>query len=301
MTGMERRTVDVGGASLEVFLAGSGEPWLCTTHPYGVNGLGLDEGSLTDALARVGRTVVVNPRGAGGSTAGDDPDELTMAQLVADLERVRGALTGGEPWVFAGTSMGGFVGLLYALGQPTALRVLIVNGSAPSWRYIEEPDCGYNPANERGAAMRATLARMREPGAGPEVARDWGRQIMELSIHRRDVLERYLARGSLGISPRRLARVVQEVRGVDANGRPRGTPYDVTDRLDEILVPTLITCGRHDPQCPIHQSELIHAGIRGSRIVTFEDSGHFPFFEEGERYRKAVGTFVREALAPARS
>jgi proline-specific peptidase len=67
--------------------------------------------------------------------------------------------------------------------------------------------------------------------------------------------------------------------------------WDITHRLAEIDVPTLITAGSHDEFTPV-QAEALHAGIRGSELVTFEDASHMQFVEEAERYRKLVAGFL---------
>jgi len=46
--------------------------------------------------------------------------------------------------------------------------------------------------------------------------------------------------------------------------------------------------GRHDFFCPPSQAARLHRGIRGSEMVVFERSGHYPFIEEADAFRSAV-------------
>ena len=73
-------------------------------------------------------------------------------------------------------------------------------------------------------------------------------------------------------------------------------PFDVTDRLGEIRVPTLILAGRKDFVCSVRWAEAIHAGIAGSRLVVLERSGHMLHVEEPEAYAGAI----RELLEKSR-
>jgi len=67
--------------------------------------------------------------------------------------------------------------------------------------------------------------------------------------------------------------------------------WDITGRLGEIDVPTLITAGGHDEFTPV-QAEALHAGIPGSELVTFENASHMQFVEEPERYHELVADFL---------
>jgi proline-specific peptidase len=67
--------------------------------------------------------------------------------------------------------------------------------------------------------------------------------------------------------------------------------WDISDRLGEIGVPTLITAGAHDEFTPV-QAEALHAGIPASELVTFENASHMQFVEEPERYRELVAGFL---------
>ena len=67
--------------------------------------------------------------------------------------------------------------------------------------------------------------------------------------------------------------------------------WDVTSRLEEIHVPTLVLCGRFDEATP-NMAETMHRGIPGSEMVIFENSAHFPHLEETERYLQVVGGFI---------
>jgi pimeloyl-ACP methyl ester carboxylesterase len=70
---------------------------------------------------------------------------------------------------------------------------------------------------------------------------------------------------------------------------------DYCPRLGSIRIPTLILCGRHDPQHPPTSSEEPAAGIRDSRAAWFERSGHFPFIEESDAFWPVVGNFLSAA------
>ena len=67
--------------------------------------------------------------------------------------------------------------------------------------------------------------------------------------------------------------------------------WDITSRLGEIRVPTLVIGGRFDEATPTI-TETIHQGISGSEWVIFENSAHFPHIEETELYLQVLGKFL---------
>jgi proline iminopeptidase len=71
---------------------------------------------------------------------------------------------------------------------------------------------------------------------------------------------------------------------------------DLTDRLPEVAVPTLFTCGRHDLTRP-EETTRFHRLVPGSELVVFEGSSHNPHLEEPERYLAVVRDFLRRAEA----
>ena len=70
--------------------------------------------------------------------------------------------------------------------------------------------------------------------------------------------------------------------------------WDVTDRLAEVSVPTLVTGGRHDEARPEHLAVLA-SGIDGAELVIFEQSAHLAFVEEPERYLSVIAGFLAGA------
>jgi proline-specific peptidase len=69
--------------------------------------------------------------------------------------------------------------------------------------------------------------------------------------------------------------------------------WDITARLPEITVPTLLLSGRYDEATPL-MVETIHRSIPGSEWVLFEKSSHMPHVEETERYVQVLDTFFRQ-------
>jgi proline iminopeptidase len=67
--------------------------------------------------------------------------------------------------------------------------------------------------------------------------------------------------------------------------------WDVSDQLPKISVPTLVTCGKYDEVSP-KEAVRIHRGIRGSKLVVFENSSHLAMWEEREKYIRVLGKFL---------
>jgi pimeloyl-ACP methyl ester carboxylesterase len=67
---------------------------------------------------------------------------------------------------------------------------------------------------------------------------------------------------------------------------------DYQARLGEIRAPTWVGVGRYDPQTPVPCGEELAQGISGARLIIFERSGHYPFIEEREQFKLALGEFL---------
>ncbi|MEH7462185.1 hypothetical protein V7166_08860 [Bacillus thuringiensis] len=67
--------------------------------------------------------------------------------------------------------------------------------------------------------------------------------------------------------------------------------FDVSEQLANVTTKTLILCGQHDVQCPIASSLQIHKGIRDSSFIPFENSNHYTFLEEQEKFSSVITAF----------
>jgi len=67
--------------------------------------------------------------------------------------------------------------------------------------------------------------------------------------------------------------------------------WDATSQLHKIRVPTLVMGGRYDEVSP-KVARSIHKGIKRSKLVTFRNSSHLPFWEEREKFMGVVRRFL---------
>jgi len=83
------------------------------------------------------------------------------------------------------------------------------------------------------------------------------------------------------------------IRGANAADRQleASRDYDVTDRLGEIHVPTLILHGKGDKLAPYPLAEAMHAGIKGSRMIAFP-GGHIFFIWRQKEFLDAICDFL---------
>lgn len=70
--------------------------------------------------------------------------------------------------------------------------------------------------------------------------------------------------------------------------------YDIKDQLKQILVPVLVSVGRHDWVTPVECSQVISKEIPNSKLIVYENSGHSPHAEENDKYLSNVRQFINE-------
>ncbi|MDP2721420.1 MAG: alpha/beta hydrolase [Bacteroidales bacterium] len=68
---------------------------------------------------------------------------------------------------------------------------------------------------------------------------------------------------------------------------------DLRPDLEQIAIPTLIMHGKKDKICSFDLAEQMKAGISGSHIVAFENSGHSMFLEETDKFNSELIKFAK--------
>lgn len=206
-------------------------------------------------------------------------DSCTIEQMADDVEALRDYLGLGKVHV-VGNSFGGMWALTYALRHQGSLDKLVLITTSPSYGFYEAAKA---EATRKGTPEQiAAIPRLFEGEIDTaDELRKWWKIVNPLYYYRWD--DKYWE-GEDRARPN-----AELTSHMWRNVMPR---YDVRDRLGEIAVPTLVLGGRHDWVTPYGQSELIAAGIPGSELVIFEESGHLPFVEEQDRFMAVVRPFL---------
>jgi L-proline amide hydrolase len=243
-------------------------------------------------LSRYGRGCVLYDQvGCGNSThLPDAPADFWTVQLfkdeLVDLTRHLGI---ADRYAVVGQSWGGMLGMEHALDHPAGLRGLVVAdspASIPLW--VEE-------ANRLRAdlppAVQETLTRHEADGTtDTQEYEDAVRVFYDRHLCRvpwPDYVERSFAQ--MADDP-----TVYHTMNGPSEFHCIGSlkTWDITDRLHEISVPTLLVSGRYDEATP-HIVEQIHTRIPGAQWRIFEESSHMPHVEEPEDFLETVEDFLR--------
>jgi pimeloyl-ACP methyl ester carboxylesterase len=67
---------------------------------------------------------------------------------------------------------------------------------------------------------------------------------------------------------------------------------DLRDDLSRVNVPTMIFHSTQDKICPIELAEATAVGIKGAKLIRFENSGHGLFYEERVKFNTELMSFV---------
>jgi proline-specific peptidase len=244
-----------------------------------------------EALASTGRRIIFYDQLGSGRSAVTAPHDSSMWSTelyVREVDAVREAL-GLDRVHLLGQSWGGMLAMEYALTQPEGLRGLVIESAPASMiQWVSEAN---HLRQELPREVQATL--LAHEAAGTTDTQEY--QDANIAFMRRHVCR-------VDPFPACLQRTLD---AIDANPEVYHTmngpsefhvvgtlrDWDITERLGEIGVPSLILSGRFDEATPAI-AETVHKGIRGSEWVLFENSSHVCHIEETERCLAVVSEFL---------
>jgi 3-oxoadipate enol-lactonase len=213
------------------------------------------------------RVLRYNTRGHGGTDAPEGP--YTLEQMAEDVKALLQAL--GIPKThFMGLSMGGMIAQVLALKYPGLLRSLVLCDT--SSRIPEE-------------AMPIWEERM-------ELAQKKGMD---------SLVESTMERWFTPSFRRKPLPVLDKIRGMIRTTPLKGYKgcsraimgLNLTERLGEIALPTLIVVGEQDPGTPVSASQAIHKKIKGSELVILKSAAHLSNIEQEHAFNAAVLDFLK--------
>ena len=242
-----------------------------------------------EAMANTGRRVIFYDQlGGGNSDHPHNPSMWTVELFVEELGAVRKALALDRLHLL-GQSWGGMLGMEYALTQPDGLVSLTVAdspASIPLW---------VSEANRLRAQLPPEVQQtlLHHEQNGTTDSREY--QDAMLVYYRRHVCRLDSWPDCVTRTFEKLAQYPEVYNTMNGPSEFHviGTlkTWDITDRLHEIKVPTLLLSGRYDEATPIIV-EPIQRSIPGSEWIIFENSSHMPHVEETELYLQVLDRFL---------
>lgn len=199
------------------------------------------------------------------------PEKLTMADFADDLAALLDALEIGEPVVFCGLSMGGYIAFQFLRKYAARLRGLIL--------------CDTRAAADTAEAAAARVA------TAEQVLREGPATLADTMLPR-----------VLGETTRRQRPdLVENVRRVMLAGDPRGIAAaslgmaerpDMTASLSAIECPVLVVVGSEDVATSPAEMRGMAAAISGARFVEIAAAGHLSPLEKPAAVTAAIAEFV---------
>ena len=226
-------------------------------------------------LSRRYRCITYNARGFPPSAVPDDPDAYSQDRARDDVRAVLDALDIERAHV-VGLSMGGFATLHFGLVYPERARSLVVAGvgygAEPEQRtrFQSEVDAIAHSLRTRGMAAFAETysvgpTRVQLQNKDPRGWQEFAGMLAEHS-----------AAGS--------AHTQQGVQ------KTRPSLFDLTDRMRELIVPTLIVTGDEDWPCLV-PSVFMKRTISSAALLVVPNTGHTINLEEPAAFNTALADF----------
>lgn len=213
------------------------------------------------------RVIRYDTRGHGGTDAPEGPYSLDL--LADDAIAFLDAL-GLQDVHWVGLSMGGMIGQTVALKAPGRYRTLT----------LADTSSGYPPEAVAGWDERIQNARQNGMAAGVEAT-----------------IDRWFSPGFVAAAPDLIDGVRAMIRNTPVAGYcgcgAAIARLDVTPRLGEIGMPTLVICGEDDPGTPLAMSETIRDGIPGAKLAVLPGARHLSNLEDVAGFNAALGDFLK--------
>jgi 3-oxoadipate enol-lactonase len=227
-----------------------------------------------DEFGRYYRTIALDHRDISDSDPVDEP--YTIADLADDAAAALRAL-GVQRAHVMGISLGGFVGLQFAIRHPDQLdKLVLISTSAGGATHV-------NPSQE----MLARLA----PAS---------REHIEVGELARRNYTAIMGPGFAENHPQDIENVVEiaRYRPIHAPAYMRqlqaGLTHDAVQQLERIHAPTLVIHGDVDPLVPPANGDYLAKHIKGAQHIVYHNVGHVPIIECPDQFNSDVLAFLEK-------
>lgn len=296
----ERLRIDSAGHEIAFKLIGEAEQTIVCLH----GGPGSTMSYLEPFEAFAGpdlQVLLYDQLGGGDSDRPDDDSLWRVDRFVEELDVLREAL-GIERFSVFGRSWGAMLGLQYTLDHPERVASLVFTNAGAS-------------AIQMARSIKAARLRMPDQMVRRmwQLERDGRFEDPEYEDLVWEFNGRYMRRNA----PFDPATSPAEARALLGDlFADHGPPYramwgpnefvitgnlldwDVTDRLGEVSVPTLVLAGMHDEQ-GLDTHAIVAEGIPGAEFVIFGQSSHLVLLErEAGPYMDVIRGFLKRVYSP---
>jgi 3-oxoadipate enol-lactonase len=257
--------IEINGINIDYTDEGKGTP-VILVHAFALNQTMWD--AQVTALQDRYRVITVDMRGFGNSDVIKGTSE--MSQMAADVHELMKALAIDKA-VMVGLSMGGYVLLAFYKAFKDVVQALVL------------ADTRATADTDEARANRLRSAEKAEREGSTAIADE--------------TTPKLLGDTTQANNPELVKRVhsIQAANspdGIAAAQRGMAARRDSTDLLAEITCPTLVIVGTEDKLTPPTEAEVIHRGIRQSKLQVIEGSGHLSNMETPDEFNKILIEFI---------
>lgn len=230
--------------------------------------------------------------GCGKSEEPEDKSKFTFDYGVEEADALRKIVFGDEKIFLMGSSYGGALALMYSLKYQNNLKGLIVTGGLSSTpltvkemrRLIEElPEWAKNAIKKYEA-----VGDYQNPEYVKAVDYFYRQHVLRMDEWPEEVVLAFS-----NAEKRNVYRIMNGPNEFTIIGTIKD--WDITDKLNTIKIPTLITVGKYDEVTP-NIADVIRKNIENSRKVIFENGSHLHMWEERKKYMETLSEFIHSHL-----
>lgn len=275
--------VTLNGTQIHYAVRGKGPVLIAHSGGPGADARDWDDFANIDGFVTI---VALHPRGSGlsGPAAGD---AYLLPDYASDVEALRKHL-GLEKPMLMGWSHGGMVAQQFAFTYPDSLSKLILfETSAYFGEFLNDVEASVQ-AFKNEPWFEDSLDALKKEWAGEyqtdeDMGRLWQRE-------KKFYFKKFNARAQAYSG--RTKDTLIKVAPLRVFNEKEAPTFDLRPHLKKIKVPTLVIVGRQDFITNVEMAKEMTEQIPNARMEILEESGHYGFVEEPEKFYRVVKEFV---------
>lgn len=277
--------VTLNGVQIHYTVRGKGPLLIAHSGGPGADARDWDDFAKIDDFVTI---IAIHPRGSGlsGPAAGD---AYLLPDYASDMDALCRYL-GLEKPMLMGWSHGGMVALEYAIHYSDSLSKLILfDTSAYFGEFLSDVEASVQ-AFKNEPWFEDSLDALKKEWAGEyqtdeDMGRLWQRE-------KKFYFKKFDARTQSYAE--RTKDTLIKIAPLRVFNEKEAPSFDLRPQLKKINVPTLIIVGRHDFITNVEMAKEMAARIPNAQMEVFEESGHYGFVEEPEKFYRVVKEFVEK-------